>query len=94
LNRILQTHGTAKDALKMIIKLHIVLTPGAWCTGGCYDVVVPHLEEAGYSSTALTQPGVGADLPGTSTDEDVAFTHSTVSSQTDSGKDVVVVMHS
>jgi hypothetical protein len=54
----------------------------------------PLLEEAGYSTTALTLPGVGADPPVTSTDEDVAFIHSAVSALADSGKAVVVVMHS
>jgi pimeloyl-ACP methyl ester carboxylesterase len=75
-------------------KPHIVLIPGAWHTGACYDVIVPLLEDAGYSTTALTLPSVGAEPPVTSTNEDVAFTHSTVSSLVDAGKDVVVVMHS
>lgn len=78
----------------MSIKPHIVLIPGAWHTAACYDLIIPLLEEAGYATTALTLPSVGAEPPVTSTDEDAVFIHSAVSDLADAGKDVVIVMHS
>ena len=76
------------------MKPHIVLIPGAWHAGACYDFIVPLLQDAGYATTALTLPSVGAEPPLTSTDQDAAVVHSAVSDLADAGRDVVVVMHS
>ena len=75
-------------------KPHIVLVPGAWHTGACYDLIIPLLQDAGYATTALTLPSVGAEPPVTSTDQDAAVVHSAVSDLVDVGQDIVVVMHS
>ena len=75
-------------------KPQVVLIPGAWHTARCYDVITPLLEDAGYSTTALTLPSVGAEPPVTSTDEDAALILSTISDLADAGQDVVVVLHS
>ena len=80
-------------AFTMSTKSHIVLIPGAWHTGACYDVIIPLLEDSAYATTALTLPSVGAEPPVTSTDEDTALVHSTVSELAEAGRGVVVVMH-
>jgi len=81
-------------AFTMNMKLNIVLIPGAWRTGACYDVIILLLEDSGYATTAQTLPSVGAEPPVTSTDEDTALVHSTLSELAEAGRDVVVVMHS
>ncbi len=72
----------------------LVLIPGAWHTGECYDLIIPPLKSAGYHVTALTLPSVGAEPPLESFDEDVALIHGTVERLADAGKDGIVVMHS
>ena len=78
----------------MTAKPHIVLVPGAWHTGECYDKLIPYLKEAGYSTTALTLPSVGDNPAPVSFDEDVALISSVVKNLIDSGEDVVCVFHS
>jgi hypothetical protein len=70
------------------------LIPGAWHTEACYDVIIPLLEDSGYATTSQTLPSVGAEPPVTSTGEDTALVHSTISELAEAGRDVVVVMHS
>ena len=81
-------------AFTMNMKPHIVLIPGAWHTGACYDVIILLLEDSGYATTTQTLPSVGAEPPVTSTDEDTALVHSTLSELAEAGRDVVVVIHS
>ena len=81
-------------AFTMSTKPHTVLIPGAWHTGACYDVIIPLLEDSAYATTPLTLPSVGAEPPITSTDEDTALVHSTVSELAEADGDVVVVRHS
>lgn len=75
-------------------KPDIVLIPGAWHTGDCFDRIVPLLKGNGYSVTALTLPSVGAEPPLENLDEDVHLIHGAVERLADAGKEVVVVMHS
>lgn len=75
-------------------KPDLVLIPGAWHTGACYDVIIPSLRDAGYHATALTLPSVGAEPPLENFDEDVKVIHDAVHRLADAGKDVVVVLHS
>lgn len=75
-------------------KPDIVLIPGAWHTGDCFDRIVPLLKGKGYSVTALTLPSVGAEPPLENFDQDVHLIHGVVEGLADAGKDVVVVMHS
>lgn len=74
--------------------LTIVLVPGAWHTAKCYDILVPHLQSAGYETAALTLPSVGANPPVQSIDPDVEHIRNNIQPFLDQGKDVVLVMHS
>lgn len=76
------------------MKPTIVLVPGAWHTAKCYDILVPHLQDAGYAALALTLPSVGASPPTQSLDPDVDHIRKNIQPLLDAGKDVVVVMHS
>lgn len=76
------------------MKPTIVLVPGAWHTAKCYDILVPHLQDAGYAALALTLPSVGGNPPVQSIDPDVDHIRKNIQPLLDAGKDVVVVMHS
>jgi pimeloyl-ACP methyl ester carboxylesterase len=72
----------------------IVLIPGAWHTADCYEILIPHLHEAGYETLPLTLPSVGADPAQQSLDPDVQHIRNNVIPLLDQGKDVVLAMHS
>ncbi|GAA2115949.1 alpha/beta hydrolase [Nocardioides bigeumensis] len=38
--------------------MDVVLVPGAWLDGSCWDAVVPRLESAGHRASPLTLPGM------------------------------------
>lgn len=76
------------------MKPHLVLIPGAWHSGECFDTLLPYLKKAGYETTALTLPSVGAEPPVTSLDPDVEHIRRSIIPLLDDGKEVVVVMHS
>lgn len=77
-----------------MVKPHIILIPGAWHKGSCYDRLIPFLRDCGYVATALTLPSVGAEPPITSIDPDLAHVRKVVEPLLNDNQDVVVVMHS
>ena len=85
---------TAHASRDMNTNPHLVLVPGAWHTGECYERLVPYLEQAGYSTTALTLPSVGDDPAPDAFNDDVALISSTVKTIIDTGQNVVCVLHS
>ena len=72
----------------------IILVHGSWQTPEVFTFVIPRLEKAGYSVFAPSLPSSGANPPLENFDEDVKVIRSTVRSILDTGKDVVIVMHS
>lgn len=75
-------------------KPHILLLPGAYHNASCYDRLEPLLSSAGYQTTALTLPSVGAEPPITSIAPDVEHVRSAIEPLLNDGKSIVVVMHS
>lgn len=75
-------------------KPHIILVPGAWHSGDCFDELVPYLRGSGYETTALTLPSVGAEPPLKTLDPEIEHIRSVIVPLLDVGQDVVVVMHS
>lgn len=76
------------------MKPTIVLIPGAWHSADCYDILLPHLQRAGYETLPLTLPSVGADPAIQSLDSDVQLIRENITRLISDGKDVVLVMHS
>ena len=72
----------------------IVLIHGGWQGPGCWSLLVPRLEKAGYSVFAPVLPSSGTSPALPNFDEDVKVIRHAVKSLLDSGKDVVLVMHS
>ena len=72
----------------------IILVHGSWQSPEVFTFLIPRLEKAGYSVFAPSLPSSGANPPLKNFDEDVKVIRSTVRSVLDSGKDVVIVMHS
>ena len=72
----------------------IILVHGSWQSPEIFTFLIPRLEKAGYSVFAPSLPSSGANPPLKNFDEDVKVIRSTVKSVLDTGKDVVIVMHS
>lgn len=76
------------------MKPHIVLIPGAWHSGDCYDILIPFLQTYGYHTTALTLPSVGAEPPLTEIEPEIDHIRNNIVPLLDQNQEVVVVMHS
>ncbi|KAF2736855.1 alpha/beta-hydrolase [Polyplosphaeria fusca] len=75
-------------------KPHVVLTPGAWHTPQCFELIIPKLEKAGYTVHTAQLPAVGSDNPPQDLSQDVAKVQELVTRAIGDGNDVVVVPHS
>ena len=73
---------------------HILLTVGAWHTPEAWEPVQSRLKAAGFESTAIPMPSVGASPSHYDMTEDVAAIRAATTSLVEQGKDVVVVLHS
>jgi pimeloyl-ACP methyl ester carboxylesterase len=71
----------------------IVFVPGAWHPPTAYDLLLPPLHAAGYTTTYVYLPSVGAAAPVTFED-DVAAVRRVVGGLVELGREVVVVPHS
>lgn len=76
------------------MKPHIILIPGAWHSGDCFDPLLPYLQDASYQVTALTLPSVGAEPPLTSLDPEIEYIRNSIIPLLDADNDVLVAMHS
>lgn len=76
------------------MKPHIILIPGAWHTGACYELLEPLLQKAGHETTALDLASVGAEPPLTSLDPEVEHVRSVIAPLIEQGRDLIIVMHS
>ena len=75
---------------------HVVLIPGAWHTAKSYDSLLPYLDTAGYSTTALTLASVNADhdIPDTTEDITLIRNHLVDLLSAEPTKKIILVMHS
>ena len=79
------------------MKPHIILIPGAWHSGDCFDPLLPYLQDlrdASYRVTALTLPSVGAEPPLTSLDPEIEHIRNSITPLLNANNDVLVAMHS
>jgi alpha-beta hydrolase superfamily lysophospholipase len=67
---------------------------GAWHTSEYFDEVVGLLAEKGYHSEAMSLPSVGANPPLPDFEKDVEAISKAVTKVINSGKDVILVVHS
>jgi pimeloyl-ACP methyl ester carboxylesterase len=74
----------------------VVLVPGACHTAACYELLIPHLERAGFPVKALTLPSINHGSPTEATcAEDANFIRNTVLLPLiEEGKDILLVGHS
>ncbi|KAL8921070.1 MAG: hypothetical protein Q9172_004224 [Xanthocarpia lactea] len=72
----------------------IILVHGGWQGPETYSLVLPRLEESGYSVVAVTLPSAGTVPATRDFSSDVSIIRNVVSSTLTTGKDVVLVMHS
>lgn len=72
----------------------IVFTPGAWHGTWAFDTVRDDLSAMGYDTKAVQLPSVGATNPSVGLAEDVAALAAEVEALADTGRDVVMVLHS
>ena len=72
----------------------IVLVHAAWHGPETFSLIVPGLEHAGYSVTAVTLPSSNQTPAVPDISEDVKIVRNAVTSNLKLGKDVVLVMHS
>ncbi|KAI7239179.1 hypothetical protein KC330_g2085 [Hortaea werneckii] len=72
----------------------IVIVPGAWHQAIQYQLLTDQLQRAGYDVHALTLPCTGENPRPEVWQDDIAHIRSTVERIADSGRDIVVVMHS
>lgn len=77
----------------MSSKPTFVLVPGAWHSASTWEKVVALLSEADYKSVAVTLPSTSGDSSTTFLD-DIEAVRGAITSETDDGHDVVVVVHS
>jgi len=77
-----------------IIRPTVVLIHGGWQGPECWSLLVPRLEKAGYSVYAPVLPSLGTSPASPNFNEDVQVIRHSVKSLLDSGKDVILVMHS
>ncbi|CEL03793.1 hypothetical protein ASPCAL04936 [Aspergillus calidoustus] len=71
----------------------IVFVPGAWHPPTAYDLLLPPLHAAGYTTTYVYLPSVGAAAP-VAFEDDVAAVRRVVAGLVELGREVVVVSHS
>ncbi|KAL4875148.1 Alpha/beta hydrolase fold-1 [Aspergillus karnatakaensis] len=71
----------------------IVFVPGGWHSPSAYDALLPLLHRAGYPTTYVYLPSVGAAAPVTFED-DVAAVRRVVAGLVKLGREVVLVSHS
>lgn len=72
----------------------LVFIPGAWHKATCYDLVIKLLEEEhNLKCVAVTLPSTTGD-PNATFKDDLDAARKAVSSETSSGRDVVVIAHS
>ncbi len=71
----------------------IVFVPGAWHTPAAYDLLLPRLHAAGYRTTSVYLPTVGATGP-VSFADDVSAIRRVVSGLVELEEEVFVVSHS
>ncbi|KAI6806154.1 hypothetical protein KC332_g13244 [Hortaea werneckii] len=72
----------------------IVIVPGAWHQAIHYQLLADQLQQAGYDVHALTLPCTGDSPKQDVWKDDIAHIRATVEQASNSGRDVVVVMHS
>lgn len=73
----------------------IVIAPGAWHVPSHYEPIAKLLRNAGYEVSPVKHPSVGiASDPGTMLHKDVEVVANTLRQLVNSGKDVVLLMHS
>ena len=72
----------------------IILIHGGWEGPEVYSLIVPRLEKAGYSVFAPSLPSSHTVPAISSFDEDVKIIRHAVDSTLETGKDVILVMHS
>lgn len=72
----------------------VVLVHGGWQTPDVFTALVKYLERAGYSVLAPALPSVGTIPAVPNFDEDVKAVRDAVKSLVDTGKKVIIVMHS
>jgi hypothetical protein len=72
----------------------IVFVPGAWHTPEGFTPLITLLSIANYSCIPITLPSINAHPGHPDFSQDVAAIRNTVTTLSDAGKDVVVVMHS
>lgn len=75
---------------------HLVLVPGLWLDGSSWDAVIPELEAAGHTATALTLPGLesrDADRSGVGLRDQVDAVVAAIDA-VPAGENVVLVGHS
>ncbi|KAF2094415.1 alpha/beta-hydrolase [Rhizodiscina lignyota] len=75
-------------------KPHIVLIHGAYHDSSTWSLLEPLLNNAGYETSALDLPSVGAEPPLTTIAPDVEYVRSVITPMVEAGKSVVVVLHS
>jgi pimeloyl-ACP methyl ester carboxylesterase len=78
---------------KKMKKPTIVFVPGAWHPPTAYDLLLPPLHQAGYTTTYVYLPSVGAIAPVTFED-DASAVRRVVAGLVELGREVVVVSHS
>lgn len=79
--------------VSMAEKPTIVLVHGAWHTADCWSLVTSQLKEYGYPFKAVQLPSSGGGLTVT-VEEDAAHIRKTTSQLVESGKDVILAVHS
>jgi alpha-beta hydrolase superfamily lysophospholipase len=74
----------------------VVLVPGACHSAACYELLIPHLERAGFAVKALTLPSIDPVSPETATcADDANFIRNTVLLPLiEEGKEILLVGHS
>ena len=76
------------------IRPTIILVHGGWQGPSTFSLLVRRLEKAGYSVFAPALPSTATKPALPSFDEDVKIVHNAIQSVVDTGKEVIVVMHS
>ncbi|KAG4421967.1 hypothetical protein IFR04_004946 [Cadophora malorum] len=72
----------------------IVFTPGAWHGTWAFDTVRSQLETLGYPTEAVALPSVGTNNVTVGLAEDTAALRDELTTLTDAGKDIIMVVHS
>ncbi|KAI4212229.1 MAG: hypothetical protein LQ351_005099 [Letrouitia transgressa] len=86
--------NTESQLLSRPVRPTIILVHAGWHGPETWSLVVPGLERAGYSITAVTLPSAGQTPAVPDLFEDVKIIRNTVTSNLRIGKDIILVMHS